>query len=113
MMKRTLTVSAFAAVLIWYAGPAIGADQGKQIYGNQLMTQQERNEYRTKMRNAESEEERERIRREHHEKMKDRARSRGLTLPDKPPVQGDGIRPGNEGMGPGGRGMGTGGGRGR
>lgn len=113
MMKRTLTASALVAVLVWSAGPAIGADQGKKTYGSQLMTLQERNEYRTKMRKAESEEERERIRREHHDKMKDRARSQGVTLPDKPPAQGGGIRPGKEGGGPGGRGMGPGGGRGR
>jgi len=77
-----------------------------QIYGSQLMTTQERTEYRYKMRTAKTAEERERIRNEHHERMKERAREQGVTLPDQPPEQGIG-----RGMGPG-RGMGSGGGMG-
>lgn len=81
------------------------------IYGSQLMTQQERNEHRAKMREAKTAEERERIRAEHHKQMQERARERGITLPDEPPAM-----PSHRGMGSGGGmggGMGSGGGGGR
>ncbi len=76
----------------------------RDIYGSQLMTPQERNEFRERMRAAKSAEERERIRQEHHEQMKARAQERGLTLPDEPPARPGGMGPG--GMGPGGGGGG-------
>lgn len=85
-----------------------------QIYGSQLMTQQERNEYRAQMRAAKTAEERERIRHEHHEQMQKRARERGITLPAEPPLNRGGMGPGmgpGSGMGPGG-GMGPGSGMG-
>ncbi|MFT5085545.1 MAG: hypothetical protein ACI9Y1_003606 [Lentisphaeria bacterium] len=69
----------------------------EQIYGRQLMTRQERDEYRVKMRSAETAEQREKIRREHHEAMKERAIMQGVNLPDEPP-----IRDGGMGIGPGG-----------
>jgi hypothetical protein len=81
----------------------------QDIYGYQLMTQQERIEYRNRMRAAKTYEERERIRNAHHEQMKVRAKERGVTLPDQPPTPGGGKGPGG-GMGPGGGGMGPGGG---
>ena len=81
------------------------------IYGSQLMTQQERNQYRERMRAAQTQQERERLRAEHHERMRERARERGVTLPASPPVPGGGMGPGGGGMGPGGGGMGPGGGR--
>ncbi|GAO34984.1 hypothetical protein SCT_0364 [Sulfuricella sp. T08] len=87
----------------------------EQVYGSQLMTQEERMAYRTKMRAAKTQEERERIRAEHHEQMKVRAKERGVTLPDMPPAMGGGMGPGGGiggGMGPGGGGMGPGGGMG-
>jgi len=68
-----------------------------QIYGSQLMTQEERNAYRNQMRNAKTAQEREQIRKEHHEQMKVRAKEKGVTLPDEPPARGMGG-----GMGPGG-----------
>lgn len=74
-----------------------------QIYGSQLMTQQERNEYRNQMRAAKTAQEREQLRKEHHERMKVRAKEKGVTLPDEPPARGMGG-----GMGPGGGGMGPG-----
>jgi hypothetical protein len=82
----------------------------QQIYGSQLMTQEERAAYRTKMRAAKTQEEREKIRAEHHEQMKLRAKEKGVTLPDEPPARGGGMGPGGGGMGPGGGGMGPGGG---
>jgi hypothetical protein len=69
----------------------------QRIYGSQLMTQQERDEYRAKMRAAKSQEERDRLRTEHHVAMQARAKERGVTLPDQPP----GKRGGGGGPGPG------------
>ena len=73
----------------------------RDIYGSQLMTREERNEYRKRMRAAQTQEERERIRAEHHERMRERARERGVALPDTPPARGGGMGPGGGGMGPG------------
>ena len=94
------------------ADPARDQDQARtqdqvrdqDIYGSQLMTAQERNEYRNRMRATKTLEERERIRAEHHEQMKVRAKERGVTLPDEPPAgRGPGMGPGpGGGMGPGG-----------
>jgi hypothetical protein len=77
----------------------------ERIYGSQMMTSQERAEHRARLQAATSAEERERIRKEHHEKMKLRAKERGITLPDEPPAtgMGKGMGPGG-GMGPGPRG---------
>lgn len=127
MYKKTLTMTALTSVLVFAAASALAADQDQtrtqdqtkdqiqdktktqdQIYGSQLMTQQERNEYRNRMRSAKTAQEQEQIRAEHHERMKVRAKERGVTLPDKPPAKGSGMGPG--GMGPGG--MGPGGGMG-
>jgi hypothetical protein len=129
MMKKTLMVSALATALSLSSGLVLAADQvpakekaqtQEQIYGSQLMTQQERAEQRDKMRAAKTAEEREQIRKEHHERMKERAKERGVTLPDEPPARGSrmgsggsGMGSGSGGMGSGGGGMGSGGGRGR
>lgn len=78
----------------------------RDIYGSQLMTTEERNEYRAKMRAAKTAQEREQIRKEHHERMKVRAKEKGVTIPDEPPERGKGMGP-RDGMGPGG-GMGPG-----
>jgi hypothetical protein len=85
----------------------------QQIYGYQLMTQQERDAHRNKMRAAKTYEEQQRIRNEHHKQMQERAKAQGKTLPESPPPRGagGGMGPGGGGgMGPGG-GMGQGGGR--
>jgi uncharacterized membrane protein YgcG len=110
MMKRTLVLSVLVAVLFCFYSFSFAANQEEQIYGSQLMTQQERNEYQAKMRAAKTAEERERIRNEHHKEMRERARARGVTLPDEPPSRRGGMGPGG-GMGYGG-GMGSGGGMG-
>jgi len=72
------------------------------IYGSQLMTAQERDEYRARMRNAKTQAERDRIRAEHHAAMQERAKDKGVTLPDQPrgPSRGQGAGPG-KGPGPG------------
>jgi hypothetical protein len=122
MFIRSIAVSVFAGALAVSAGPLFAADQVRdqkqdqtktqdqeRIYGSQLMTQKERNEYRAKMRAAKTAKERERIRNEHHEQMKMRAKARGVTLPDMPPAAGGGMMRQGGGMGPGG-GMRQGGG---
>lgn len=85
-----------------------------QVYGWQLMTQQERNEYRSKMQNMQTREEREQYRIEHHKLMQQRAKERGVKLPEyRNKTMGPGMERGS-GMGPGsGMGSGMGGGKGR
>lgn len=102
MKKRPVIVSALIVPLMLSAAFVLAAEQQEQIYGAQLMTQQERIEFRAKLRAAKTVAERERIRKEHHERMKERAKARGVTLPDDPPVRGSGMGSGGGGMGPGG-----------
>lgn len=113
MLKKMLMVSALTGAVAlsnaWAADQVRAQDQTQtSIYGSQLMTPQERTEYRSKMRAAKTAEEREQIRNEHHEQMKVRAKERGVSIPDEPPVRGGGM---GSGMG-GGGGMGPGGGMG-
>jgi hypothetical protein len=85
-------------------GSTLATAQTEQpIYGRQLMTEQEALKYRQEMRAATSDEERQRIRAEHHEEMQERAKSKGILLPDEAPVRGMGP-----GQGPPGQGMGSG-----
>lgn len=95
--------------------------QSEEVYGGQLMTAQERDEYRAKMRSLKTQEERDAFRVEHHKSMQERATAKGVTLPAMP-MAGAGMGAGKPagGMGPGagmgagmGPGAGQGGGRGR
>lgn len=54
------------------------------IYGYDLMTEEERIAYRNQMRSLATEREREQFRMEHHERMKERAKARGVEIPDEP-----------------------------
>ena len=127
MFKKTLTMSALTGALVFASGFALADDQDRtrlkdqdqtkskaqdrnqdRVFGSQLMTRQERNEYRNRMRSAKTAEEREQIRAEHHERMMVRAKERGVTLPDDPPARGSGMMGPGGGMG--GGGMGPGGG---
>ena len=83
MIRKTIVIYFITAVFFLFSGAALS--EPEPIYGSQLMTEQERNEFRERMQNANSNEEREQIRKEHHEKMKERAKAKGVTLPDKPP----------------------------
>lgn len=85
----------------------------ERVYGYELMTPQERNEYHARMRTLTTAQEREAFRLEHHRKMQERAKAQGKTLPEMPPADrgpgmGPGMGPGSGGMGPGGGGMGGG-----
>ena len=108
MLKKILMVSALTVAMssVWAADQErvqeqVQTQSQSRIYGSQLMTPQERAEYRSRMQAAKTAEERERIRNEHHEQMKVRARERGVSIPDEPPARGM-MAPGG-GMGGGGR----------
>ncbi len=86
------------------------------IYGSQLMTPEERDAYRAKMKGAKTQAERDELRRQHHDSMQLRAKERGATLPDQPGTPGRAAPkvPGrSQGMGPGAPGPGPGPGMGR
>ncbi len=120
-MKHRLSIA--AAIALFMAGPVFAqqadlpplADDAP-IYGAQIMSDQERVEHRMQMRSAKTLDEREQVRSEHHKQMVERARERGITLPEEPPARG-GMGPGGGGMRPGagmgsGQGMGPGAGQG-
>ena len=78
-----------------------------QVYGWQMMSEQERQEHRTKIQNLNTKEERNRYLLEHREMMEKRAKEQGKSLSDMP-------RDRNNMMDGHGSGMGSGGGsRGR
>lgn len=115
-MKQSLIFSVVIAALIGLgAVTTVRSLHAEQVYGWQLMNEQERQEHQEKMRNLKTEKEREQYQREHHVKMQERAKLKGMTLPDEPGMQGKGMGPGQgmgsgQGMGPG-HGMGSGKGR--
>lgn len=119
-LNRHLLTAAVVGALAILSGTALAQQQespavkSEPIYGYQMMTPQERDEYRARMRNARSAEERQAVRAEHHAAMVERAKERGMTLPETPPAAGGRMGPGG-GMGPGmgpRDGMGRGGGMG-
>jgi hypothetical protein len=107
-MTTKLTVLATAAVLgigaVIGAGPAVA----QTAYGWQLMAPQEWAEHRAILRTLPYAE-RQAYRARHHEEMKQRAESKGLTLPDQPLFSGGGRRTGAGAYGPGYRFRGPGG----
>lgn len=113
MMKQALIMSLLIVALILAAAPAFADDQ-KMVYGSQLMTDQEKTEFREKLRTAKTDEERDQLLKEHHEQMMERAKEKGLTLPDEPLQKGGGMGQGSgKGYGSGmGAGSGSGGGKG-
>ena len=64
---------------------ATGASFAQTYFGSRLMTPEERAEHRAMMRSLPPSE-REAYRAQHHEAMKERAESMGLSLPDQPPA---------------------------
>jgi hypothetical protein len=56
--------------------------RGDEIYGRELMTQSEIDDYNRRMGSSLSADERERLMNEHRDQMNRRARERGTTLPD-------------------------------
>jgi hypothetical protein len=109
MLKKYAIAAMAAALLTASGGVALASDKEagadkppkeKQewIYGSQLMSAEERAAHREKMRAAKTAEERDQICNGHHEQMKERAKAKGVTLPDVRPGRGCGP-----GMGPRGR----------
>ena len=97
MMSKTMISNASAiALAVGLALPAISLAQANTadlpVYGSQLMTEQERLEYREQMREAQTPEERKQLRSEHVERMQQRARDQAVTLPDDRPGAGAGMR---------------------
>jgi hypothetical protein len=75
-----------------------------QVYGYQLMTEDERIAYRNKMRSLGTQQERDAFRLEHHQLMRQRAAERGVELPEVPLGRAAGMGPGarsGAGIGPG------------
>ncbi len=92
MISRSKTITILAITLILSSKLALAADsvmpqestqEQQQVYGKQLMTEQERSEQRSKMRSATTAEEREQIRKENQQRMKQRAKEQGVTLINK------------------------------
>jgi hypothetical protein len=118
-MKQLAAVAVMAAAMLMMTATLFAAEQAtpksEPIYGYRMMSDQERNEYRERMRTARSGQERQAIRDEHRKLMEARAKERGVTLPGPrgPRAGGPGPRGGGPGaaMGPG-AGMGPGGGMG-
>ncbi|HMZ30281.1 MAG TPA: hypothetical protein PLE66_11535 [Thauera aminoaromatica] len=101
MKTRTLIATALGALcagLTFAQQPVAAPGEEAPVFGAQIMTEQERVEHRERMRAAGTPEEREQLRLEHHKQMVERARERGVTLPDEPPMRG-GMGAGG-GMGP-------------
>lgn len=102
-MKTRTAMTAAIAVAMMAAATLFAADQpapkSEPIYGYRMMNDQERNEYRDRMRNARSTEERQAVRDEHRKVMEARAKERGVTLPEPRGPRGPGA--GGPGYGPG------------
>jgi hypothetical protein len=118
MKTRYFIVPVLMIVLSLSSGFAIAAEQEQsqvmeqeqeQMFGSQLMTPEERIEHRDNIRGLKTQEEREAFRLEHHKKMMERAKEKGITLPETPPAGGRATCP-KGGAGPRGGGMGPGGG---
>lgn len=86
MNTRKLTSLYLAALLAAATVPAMAADparvQREIIPGSELMTSQEREQYRLRLRGAGTPEERERLRAAHVKAMEERARLQGLKVSD-------------------------------
>ena len=86
--------------------------EAQPIYGRQLMTDAERQAHRQKMRSLQTAEQRQEYLQQHHKRMQERARERGVTLPEQPRAKsGKGQGRNKSGMrqgGGAGRGMGAG-----
>ncbi len=119
-MKKTTVLNLFFATALLGSGLAIADDvtttpvqnqtQTRQKTGQEMMTAEERDAQREKMRNANSTEEREQIKAAQHEKMQQRAAELGQSINESARPNG-----GQSGMGRGnggGQGSGQGGGGG-
>lgn len=111
-MKRSMILTAGAALLTAAMSLPVYAQDDDAVFGRQLMTQEELQQHRQTMQGLATKEERQQYRQQHHQRMLERARERGVTLPEEPGKQGKGMgpKPGKgEQKGPGaGQGQGSG-----
>ena len=110
-IRRNVAI-AIAIVAAVFSLPALAQDE-EQVFGRQLMTQEELQEHRRMMQSLDTPEARQEYREQHHQRMLERARERGVTLPEEPGERGKGLGPKpGKGMGNG-QGMGQGKGQSR
>jgi len=82
-MKMTTMLKVFASMMVLLL-PMQVSYSAEEAYGWSIMSEQERIQHRETMRNLKTQEEQERYRMEHHNKMQERAKAKGVTLPDSP-----------------------------
>jgi hypothetical protein len=92
MQRRNVLGGLSALAMVAWLGLALPAQaEDDFVYGRELMTQQELAEHRTQMRSLAAEKEREAYRLEHHQRMQERAREHGKTIPEEPLPHGQGM----------------------
>ncbi|MHA7810289.1 MAG: hypothetical protein ACX933_10815 [Marinobacter adhaerens] len=79
-LKKSLSLIAGATLLASLASMPVAAQSDDQVFGRELMTQQELKQHRETMRNLNTDAERAKYRQLHHERMMERARERGVEL---------------------------------
>lgn len=94
-MKTIVQVAiSLAAAVVMVSAAAHAAEKPQTpvrreiIPGSELMTPQERERYRQRIRGAKGPADEQRVREEHVKQMRERARLRGLRLPEAPAGQG-------------------------
>jgi hypothetical protein len=92
MENRVRSSIALSAMLLMVCGGAIATEQPQenrekqqQVYGRELMTEEEHAVHHDRMRAAKTDAERQQIRKQNHELMKARAEQQGLSIPEEPP----------------------------
>lgn len=91
---KSITKTLLLATSLAIAGPISVSYAATDIYGSQLMTEQERAEYNQKLNSIKTNEERQEFMEDHREKMKERAQEQGISLPDRSPQSGGMKNPG-------------------
>jgi hypothetical protein len=79
-LKKSLGLIAGATLLASLVSMPVAAQSDDQVFGRELMTQQELQQHRETMRNLNTDAERAQYRQLHHERMMERARERGVEL---------------------------------
>lgn len=79
-LNKSLSLIAGATLLASLASMPVAAQSEEQVFGRELMTQQELQQHRETMRNLNTDAERAHYRQLHHERMMERARERGVEL---------------------------------
>ena len=106
-MKHNMSlINIFVVVVLLM--PMQNSYSQEKVYGWEMMSAQERIQHQETLRKLKTAEEKERYRIEHHKRMEERAKEKGVSLPDMPMNQ----RQNNSPM-PGGQGMGSGSGMGK